>query len=616
MIYLFLIASIVVLPLVFLVSTLDPMLPLRTLLLAGIDTVMMGHLLILFRRAKERDNYDSLNRPVFFALGLYVVVCALATLTASNKSEAVVELLKIVLAGIFLTAACVLLNRADRNRELFARMSIITSCTLSVVALCQYYDLGFTFIPGNVIPYATMANKNLLAAFLAISVPIAMFGCLRFHKWWLAISMLSLLLSFFVVIQSQTRSAWVAMAASGVIIAAASPWWLKKLKRISVSTHDYRFRVIAAIVGLAMVFILAASGIADRQGTVGIGDRISSITELGNASIHERLVLWDKSLSLFTLNPWSGVGPGNWKISFPALGTEGTRAERGDLLFQRPHNDYLWVLTESGIFGLLFYLAVFASAGVYCLRVMRRSQSQERFLNAICVFAALLIFMAVSFFSYPRERVALLVLVMLLLANAVSLYNRECPRTRRLPASITAVLLCLGLLGALIGGVVAAKRLAVEIHVARMTAAHSRGNWHQVVQECDAARSMWMTLDATATPLLWYRGVAEFNMGRQSAACDDFEEAYKYNPNHPHVLNNLGTCRELAGDHEQAVVYYQRAAVVAPRFDEAYLNLAAVYFNQGLYQDANNAIRKVDPDCDDPKYQIFLSRIRNKLNPH
>jgi Tfp pilus assembly protein PilF len=96
-------------------------------------------------------------------------------------------------------------------------------------------------------------------------------------------------------------------------------------------------------------------------------------------------------------------------------------------------------------------------------------------------------------------------------------------------------------------------------------------------------------------------------------ACQDFAVAYRDNPNHPHVLNNLGTCAELRGNHDQALNYYRRAAQIAPRFDDAWLNLTAVYYSLGEYARADSTLSHVDSDCRDTRAPALRQSITEKL---
>ena len=80
-------------------------------------------------------------------------------------------------------------------------------------------------------------------------------------------------------------------------------------------------------------------------------------------SLKERLTLWTKSLSMVKEAPLLGVGLGQWKIALPLYGRieKYEISDRGikEIIFQRPHNDYVWVLSEIGVLGLTFYLSIY-----------------------------------------------------------------------------------------------------------------------------------------------------------------------------------------------------------------------------------------------------------------
>mgnify|MGYP001265377981 CR=1 FL=1 len=45
------------------------------------------------------------------------------------------------------------------------------------------------------------------------------------------------------------------------------------------------------------------------------------------------------------------------------------RSDSGNVFFQRPHNDYLWILTETGILGLIGYMMIFIILINYAVRI-------------------------------------------------------------------------------------------------------------------------------------------------------------------------------------------------------------------------------------------------------
>jgi tetratricopeptide (TPR) repeat protein len=116
-----------------------------------------------------------------------------------------------------------------------------------------------------------------------------------------------------------------------------------------------------------------------------------------------------------------------------------------------------------------------------------------------------------------------------------------------------------------------------------------------------------------ATPLVWYAGVAQFNLQRQKEAFDAFEQACRQHPYHLHVLNNLASSYELQGNHEKASEYYKQALTISPHFEDALVNLSIVYYNQERYRAASELLANCDPESDNPKLQRVLTMLQEKI---
>ncbi len=136
-----------------------------------------------------------------------------------------------------------------------------------------------------------------------------------------------------------------------------------------------------------------------------------------------------------------------------------------------------------------------------------------------------------------------------------------------------------------------------------------------MIKEANRAINFCYQIDPMSAPLEWYKGVALFSLGNYELALTSFEKANKIHPNNMHILNNLGTCHEVNKEHEKAEDFYLKALSISPEFDEARLNLAAVYFNNGNIKMAFNTIENVRIDCPDAKYRVFLMAIlKSKFN--
>jgi tetratricopeptide (TPR) repeat protein len=225
----------------------------------------------------------------------------------------------------------------------------------------------------------------------------------------------------------------------------------------------------------------------------------------------------------------------------------------------------------------------------------------------------MLSYLTVAGFDFPKERIEHAIFLTFIMATILSSYHRLFPspqKPRRLLAPALTVAACaIALAAAAIGYL----RCRTEMHTRIALLAREAGEAKRVIAEIDRAESRFANLDPTATPLSWYKGVAQFSLQRVDEALQSFRAAYDAHPNHLYVLNNLATCHELKGDHAQAIALYQKALAISPRFEETLLNLSAVYFAMQDYQQAYQTLLRCDPASKNPKVHSYMQIVKTKL---
>ena len=499
--------------------------------------------------------------------------------------------MKLFLSVAFLYVATLAISRREDGVVILVRCVAVCGMLLSIIGVCQYYCVAFSSIPGNYAVYATMAHKNLFASFLFLVFPFVLYGVLKFSGFWRLVSLASMMVILFSIAITKARSVWLAMIMSTIIIALIIRIFyrrshiLSKTRSFYIERGTHCFIVIGLVVLIAIISHLSyakrvsQSILSTHQtATEQFAPFTSSISSL--STLKERIALWRKSIQMIKDNPFFGVGPGQWKIVLPNYGKIERiwESEQGlnEVFFQRPHNDYLWVLSEVGLFGFFFYLSIFAASIFYIVRILLDSKDPDNKLFSILMLLGITGYMVISFFSFPKERIAHNIYLILIMASVLSIYHKSFPMKKRVPHP-RFLLLHIPLMALLLICIIfGCGRLRSEFHTKGALAARKAENWNLVIHETDQAESLFYNMDPMSTPLPWYRGIANFSLGNIEGAFDDFKRAYEIHPNHIHVLNNLGTCYTLLGDHERAVEYYQRVLAISPKLDETLINLSVV----------------------------------------
>ncbi len=173
----------------------------------------------------------------------------------------------------------------------------------------------------------------------------------------------------------------------------------------------------------------------------------------------------------------------------------------------------------------------------------------------------------------------------------------------KLPVLLILIVVCI------LSLVVTMKRLTGEKHTRELKIAHIQSDWNTMISEATIANSLFYRLDPFSIPVEWYKGVALFSLNDFPNACISFQKAYKQHPYNIHIINDLASCYEKLKQHQKAIVYYRKALKISAGFDEARLNLCAVYFNTKRYKSAFLELKKCDPTSQNPKYNLFLPSI-------
>ena len=435
---------------------------------------------------------------------------------------------------------------------------------LLIAALSILPSLGEAYKEGDIYLASgkLFAHKNYAAATLLMLIPAAL--AVRLPEslgTWL--QRIAVGLALFEILFLRTRGVWLAAALMALV--AAGVYAAQK-----DSTYRNQSLIALAVlvvgVGIAIVF--------------GGAEKV-----FDSSTIQSRMHYWKASKEMFLDNPISGVGGGQWKIEYPATGLKGTNESvmNGTTSILRPHNDILWLLSETGI-GALFFIGMMLMALLHLLK------TKEQLLFGLTIVA----FGAYGFGEFPLERTTLLIPFAVAMGYLASRSKSVYEGGKPLSMSLSAVALVFTV-------AVSVARVGGEKEAAQALDGYMKRNTLAMVQNSVAATGTFFEMDIYNNPMPYFEGLGILISGGQkpnagilkkSAAA--FEQALEIHPNHILSLNQLAQIRRIEGNYTEASRLYNQVLSMSPRNTSAALRLAEVERVRGDVYASMNALKKLD----------------------
>ncbi len=324
----------------------------------GIFIFVWGGLYLLQQRVRI---YALPYLIPFIAL---VAFDALSLAYSRFPSETLIETVRvadyIVIAGLAFSIA--------RNAVAFRRLlyTVLLSAIVPIL-VATYQLLTSTGLADEVRAnrlFGTFTHPNFFAYFLAIIVVVLVALIIadrarQTWQWWVA---LAIVVPFLFL--TYTRGAMlIAVAATGLFLALHYGW---------------RFIRVGAIIGLGLGILVAAVLLLEQTTHLGISDLplVQRFTTLdsssGNNSLSFRFSLWQQMLPTAEENLVIGHGAGTFR----------SLASREINIDLEAHNDYLKIVTELGLIGLVLYVAYLVTLILTMLRSFAKSEGDARIFAA------------------------------------------------------------------------------------------------------------------------------------------------------------------------------------------------------------------------------------------
>lgn len=606
-----LVILILILPITYSTDVLDTALVPRYILL-GEFLVLLTIYFFFIRKLNINFSADKRLKMIFGLAVIYSLWSILTLVSSFNPVEGYYEVSRSFLNILLLFSITTAVREEGSAPLKLCKALTLMAIIQSFVGILQYYDLAFTYLPGNYKPYGLMANRNLFGSGQMYLLPFAIFILYQGNKIWQYISIIALTGLVASLVLSQTRSTWLGAAAIVAISLILVSIYVPELRK------KWLIGTALSLTGIALMLSILL--IQDKGGslTQSVKERAVSITKPVTAtsgtdgSISDRLAIWRQTTKMIKEYPVFGVGMGNWRIGILKYGSVGTRWSTGNYVPDRVHNVYLQTISETGIPGGLLYIGMWLMIIGVGLKSLKMAQSAPEKVLVTLMLAGLSAFAVDSLFSFPNERIEHTLYILLMAGTILGAYARKLS-IRELHnkvwqkgfgiafLSIVAINLMIGF-----------AKQSFEKHAAYAEAYNKAERFQEAITEAEAGKSLLVTLNPNGHPLELYSAEAYRLLKQYDKALEEIRIAMIYHPYSARIMNTLGTIYTNMEQYDKAILVYEQARNTTPENVAILKNLAVNYFSLGKYKEAIKMLEQFNKE-EDPYFANLYRLAKTRL---
>ena len=483
----------------------------------------------------------------------YLLISALSLLWATDTVIGLLELSKLATGLVFLF---VLATRPKREFTRYAGAAVAAATVAASLGILQHLDLAPWTIPSAGLPSGTLGFRNIAAMVTIQSIPFGLWLLVtttRRHTIWA----ICVALLFGFLIQTRTRGAWLGAGVSMAFLVLTC-YHL----RLSLNGRGRKVAIALAaglVIGLlpARLEKIGPQSIDEKKTTVS--DALASVVSPGGD--RDRLTLWARTLDLISAHPLSGVGLGNWAVHYPKYDGGSLVTYTGSP--SRPHNDFLWIMSELGIIGLGAFIWIMIIAGRAVTQTLKRGRIPP---VAFAAAASLISILIHSCFSFPRERVTPSMLFWFALGCIAATTATRVKRRK------TEICWIFGSATVLLALALSSRLIAFESQMYRSILPERLGDWAAVARHTASALS-----EGRFHPeAIHLHGYALNTSGRYPEAVRHYERYADVRPYDVQFLNGYGIALQNTGNLERAREMFERARDLVASSTDLDYNLATL----------------------------------------
>ena len=382
-------------------------------------SVMISLLVVVASlKAARSTQFFRLALPQFTALLFGIYSCFTTLIVLKSLPEVFPVSLGYAMNLLLFLVFSVLIAR-ETESKLMIMLQIFV-----VIGLLIAFDAIFAFYSGRSLLWGVqndpMARGNLATVIGNVNFTTSFMAMLLFPAAFLAVSKRSLwkrdrlrkvvyLCSFsvflIVILIGQTRSVYFSVIGSVILVLFFSLFISMrfKLKGLFSRVHTF-FLIVLVMITITILWVYSSDNFLTR-GSFSFAERISYTTQ-DRISVDSRVLQWKAAIEQWKDSKFLGTGFGTYKY-FSTRNMSSVLEREPEYMYAaglnsiRAHNEYVQVLGETGIVGIVLVILFILSMALHTFRVVLKCDSVDSILLYLFLLGGLLIIFIDSVLSFP-----------------------------------------------------------------------------------------------------------------------------------------------------------------------------------------------------------------------
>ena len=359
----------------------------------------------LFTRKEVKQNSDiSLGffkswAGIFYTL--LIVVSLLSFFKAINVIESILHFGKIftVFSAAYLVSVIIRIDKRYLTHLALGMTALLLFDGISVFYNIHKYIKGELGDIGLI--KTVYSNKNILAASIFVKIPFSLWLITFKTGWKRFLGITAGLAGLVATLFMSSRAFYV-----GLFFLTVSYLAYLGINYLHEKQRNFTRLILIYAGGLvtAILIFTATQELLYPKVTgvynVGIAQRMSTISEKEESS-NKRLTAWERSFHVIKKEPLLGCGLGNWKV----VTLKEENETNPNYIYQyKAHNDFIETTTEVGIFGGLFFAAIFGVILFIFFKSVIKRENNESLKYLFLPAFGLIAYFFDAFFNFPQDR--------------------------------------------------------------------------------------------------------------------------------------------------------------------------------------------------------------------